>query len=214
MSIEALMKEFAPRMQEVWSDVDGVMTPQASLQIFDVTSGTEPATFERVDGDVVTYLLPCDENGVAEPNTVEYLAGVEGELMFEGYRFDTRDGKVTEYLTHDYGMLVYFISGRNSACVRVRAKKLGAIPLLGEKDKLPVIQSRAAVPLSDILFFADGIQDVEAMRAIKAAGGLTVAPADACAEAKAAAVYVSPLKGGEGVLNEVISVYLNTVSGK
>ena len=166
MSLDKLMRQYADQIREVWSDVDGVMTPQASLKIYDVMPEVDLSRFKRVDGDVVTYLLPCDENGVAELNAVEYLAGSEGELVLEGYRFDTRDGKATEYLTHDHSMLVYFISGRNSACVRVRAKKLGAIPLLGEKDKLSVIQSLAAVPLRNILFFADGIQDVEAMRAI------------------------------------------------
>lgn len=208
MSINELMQRYAPQLKEVWSDVDGVMTPQASLEIYDLVPGSDLSAFKRVDGDRVMYMVPCDEYGIPVRNAVDYFAGSEESLVLEGYRFDTRDGKMVEYLTHCHYIPVYFISGRDSACVRVRAKKLGAVSFLGEKDKLSVIKSQTRVSLREILFFADGIQDVEAMQAIKLAGGITVAPADACKEAKAEAVYVSPRKGGEGVLDEVIGAFL------
>ena len=209
MSLSKLMAEKLGTRLEFWTDVDGVLTPQGKVTIYDVFRKNIPG-FVKNDGVNSITLVPCDLHGVPIANTIEYLAGFEGESIMEGYRFDPRDGKVVEYLVK-LGINVYFISGRNSPCVLKRAKTLGAIPLLGIKDKLPKIQQQSSVPLGSVVFLGDGIQDVEAMLAIKTAGGITVAPADASLEAKNAAVYVSDLKGGEGVFEEVSRSYLKSI---
>ncbi len=209
--IEQVMQQYAAHLKEFWFDVDGVMTAQAALTIYDVQRDGNLVGFTRSDGIVSITLVPSDEHGVPIANVVEYFAGYEGEPIMEGYRFDPRDGKVVEYLVQ-HQRPTFFISGRNSPCVRKRAKTLGATPLLGEKDKLSVIKTLSKASLNQLLFIGDGIQDVEAMEAIKEAGGFTCAPADACDEAKAASVYITEVKGGAGVVHEVISAYLRSVN--
>ncbi len=203
MTLETLLKAKAPHIKEFWFDVDGVMTPQGAVTIYDVHNLDALVGFERKDGIVGTRLVPCDKYGVPLQHIVEYLAGYEGESIMEGYRFDPRDGKVVEYLV-EHGFPVYFISGRNSPCVRKRALALGAIPLLGVKDKLTLMKEKAACSLGEILFIGDGIQDVEAL----AASGVAIAPADASPEAIAASHATTHARGGEGVLNEALTIFL------
>lgn len=210
-TLEQLMLQYAAPLKEFWFDVDGVMTAQQGLVIYDVNGQSELRGFVRNDGITSITLVPCDHHGVPLSNVVEYVAGYEDEPIMEGYRFDPRDGKVVEYLVQ-HQLPTFFISGRNSPCVRKRAKTLGAVPLLGEKDKLSVIKTLSKTSLSQLLFIGDGIQDVEAMEAIKDAGGFTCAPADACDEAKIASVYIAEAKGGGGVVHEVVSAYLRSVN--
>jgi 3-deoxy-D-manno-octulosonate 8-phosphate phosphatase (KDO 8-P phosphatase) len=207
-TLEAIMYERAGALKEFWFDVDGVMTAQAALTIYDIKRDSDLVGFVRSDGITSITLVPCDEHGTPIENVVEYIAGVEGEPIMEGYRFDPRDGKVVEYLVGDGGFPVYFISGRNSPCVRKRALTLGATPLLGVKDKLAMLNQYSKVSLASILFIGDGIQDVEIMSAIKSGGGVTIAPQDACLEAKEVATYITAAPGGGGVLSEVITEFL------
>lgn len=203
MTLETLLKEKAPHIKEFWFDVDGVMTPQGAVTIYDVFHLDTLVGFERKDGIVGARLVPCDEYGVPLVNVVEYIAGYVGEPIMEGYRFDPRDGKVVEYLV-EHGFPVYFISGRNSPCVRKRALALGAVPFLGVKDKLTLMKEKITCTLSEVLFIGDGIQDVEAL----AASGVAIAPADASPEAIAVAHATTSARGGEGVLNEALTFFL------
>lgn len=201
--LEALIEAKAPSLKEFWFDVDGVMTPQGPVTIFDVVQPDRTVHFERSDGIVGIKLVPCDEHGCPIPHTVEYIAGNIGESIMEGYRFDTRDGKVIEYLVAN-GFSVYFISGRNSACVRKRALALGAVPLLGVKDKLAIIKEMSKCSLEDVLFIGDGIQDRETLQVV----GVAIAPADASADAIEVAHCTTTARGGEGVLSEVLTIFL------
>ena len=121
----------------------------------------------------------------------------------EGYRFDTRDGKVVEYLVQNR-FPVYFISGRDSACVRKRALALGAVPHLGAKDKLATIMEHSKCRLDQVLFVGDGIQDCEALRAV----GIAIAPADASSDAIASAHATTISRGGDGVISEIVTEFL------
>jgi 3-deoxy-D-manno-octulosonate 8-phosphate phosphatase (KDO 8-P phosphatase) len=201
--LEKIIQDKAPNLKEFWFDVDGVMTPQGVVTIYDVHDQDSLVGFERADGIVSTRLVPCDEQGVPLLNVIEYLAGYAGEPIMEGYRFDPRDGKVVEYLVQN-GFPVYFISGRKSPCVEKRARVLGAIPFLGLTDKLSVMREHTTVSFEEILFVADGIQDYEALMAV----GLAIAPKDASPEAILAADCLTDAKGGGGVLNEVITPFL------
>jgi YrbI family 3-deoxy-D-manno-octulosonate 8-phosphate phosphatase len=201
--LKQLLEQKAGVLREFWFDVDGVMTPQGAITIYDVREGADFRYFERKDGIISTRLVPCDEYGVPIMDVIEYIAGYEGEPIMEGYRFDPRDGKVVEYLVENH-FPVYFVSGRNSPCVRKRAIALGAIPLLGVKNKLVAMKDRATCELGEILFIGDGIQDCEALSAV----GVSIAPSDASTEAIAAAQAVTETYGGGGVLNEVTTLFL------
>lgn len=199
----------ASAIKEFWFDVDGVMTPQGAITIFDVCDdhGRLSHFVRRQEGLASVTLVPCDDAGRPIANVVESLAGYvadDGTVpVWEGYRFDPRDGKVVEYLVQA-GYKVHFISGRDSACVRDRARKLKAVPHLGIKDKLPYIKQHALCLPSEILFIGDGIQDCEVL----GVAGVAIAPKDACPEALAAAHAVTEAKGGEGVLSETLTIFL------
>ena len=219
-----LVNDFIARVHrpEVWSDVDGVHTSgSGGVTLCDVVApdgmllnGFFEVSVDSHGNEMSSRLLvPCDVNGKPEQDSVMAISTygdtnlTPGDVNFELYKFFPPDGKVIEYL-REQEIRVCLISGRNSACVADRARKLDAESYLGEKDKLKRILALSEVPLSDIIFFGYHIQDVEAMLAIKEAGGLTVAPADATPEAHNAATYISTRNGGEGVLAEFFQVYL------
>jgi 3-deoxy-D-manno-octulosonate 8-phosphate phosphatase KdsC-like HAD superfamily phosphatase len=208
MNLHELLLERASNIKEVWLDVDGVMTHQKPVVIFELLgAGGGVIGFERHDGFLRTPLVPLDALGNPVVNRVELFSAKVGRPIAEGYGFDTRDGKVVEYLREN-GLSVYFISGRNSPVVHDRALALGAVPILGEKDKLTRIKQTARCALGEILFVGDGIQDAETLSAVREAGGIAIAPADSCEEAIAASCCVTAAKGGEGVLYEIFSAFL------
>ena len=194
-------RNLAREVKEVWLDVDGVMTRQGDLAIYDVGTPDHPA-FERKDGVQSFRFVTCDEHGMPEKEVVEYLAGFVGEPIMEGYRFDTRDGRMIERAVKA-GFPVHFVSGRNSPCVLKRAINLGARPLLGEKDKVVTIERESLAGWDHILFIGDGVQDVGALERAY----ISVAPADASSEAIAVAKFVTAARGGEGVVDEVLRMF-------
>lgn len=186
------------RIKEIWLDVDGVMTRQQDLAIYDISTPAR-VMFKRRDGVECVMLTPCDQHGVPVQDSVEYLAAIVGEPVFEGYRFDTRDGRMIE--TAVWAKLrVFFVSGRNSPAVLKRALNLGAIPLLGEKDKIFTIERESRCGWEEILFVGDGFQDVDTLER----AGVSVCPADGDERAKAAAMWITNAKGGEGVVYEIL----------
>lgn len=202
-TIKEMLEIHADSIQEFWFDVDGVMTPKGAITIYDVRKESTLVGFERNDGIDSIRLVPCNEEGQPLKNIVEYIAGNVGEPIFEGYRFDTRDGQVIQYLVQN-GFPVYFISGRDSPCVRKRAQTLGAVAFLGAKDKYATIKEYGKCDMSHLLFVGDGIQDCETMRAV----GVAIAPADASMEAIHSAHAVTHALGGDGVIHEVVTEFL------
>ena len=204
-----LLARYAPGIEEVWLDVDGVMTRQGDLAIYDVTREGHVA-FERRDGIQSTRLVPCDLLGQPVPHVVEYYAGAVGEPILEGYRFDTRDGRVIESAVKA-GIPLFFISGRNSPAVLKRAINLGAVPYLGEKDKVLTIEQHSKVAARDggrgwsqVLFSGDGFQDVPTLER----AGVSVCPSDGDPRAIATAKWITEAKGGEGVVYEALGAFL------
>lgn len=198
---EEIIARHAPQIQEIWLDVDGVMTRQQDLVIYDVGVNPLHPAFRQDDGVQSILLVPCDQNGKPIENTVEYIAGIIGEPIMEGYRFDTRDGRMIE-VAIKAGLRVFFISGRNSPCVTKRARNLGAIPVLGEKDKVSAIEQRTNCSWKEILFIGDGFQDV----CVLSRAAISVCPADGAPEAKDAAMLITEARGGEGVVYEILQM--------
>ena len=76
-------------------------------------------------------------------------------------------------------------------------------------DKLPVAQeicSQLGVALKQVCYIGDDLPDLPVIRAV----GLGVAVADACAEVRDAAQYVTTLRGGEGAVRETIEMILKS----
>ncbi len=100
--LKSLLKEKAKGITQFFFDVDGVMTPQGRITIYDVSPTAGFPCFERRDGTRNVRLVPCDEYGVPLKNVLEYYTGNDEELIMEGYQFDPRDGKVIEYLVEHF----------------------------------------------------------------------------------------------------------------
>ena len=142
-------------------------------------------------------LLLLDVDGVLTDGSILY--GVEEELK----RFHVRDGSGLKFW-RESGKRVAILSGRSSAAVVRRAAELGISPVIqGRSEKLPAFQDLlASTGLSPnrICAVGDDLPDLPVLRRC----GVAIAVADACAELKAAADYVTTAPGGRGAVREAI----------
>ncbi len=117
-------------------------------------------------------------------------------------KFNTRDG-VAFALLRERGILTGIVTGECVDLNRRRAEKLRLDYLeSGCRDKLTAIRricESRGIPLENVCYIGDDLNDVEALRAV----GYGCCPADAMPEAKAAADFVTGAGGGEGVIREV-----------
>lgn len=143
-------------------------------------------------------LLLLDVDGVLTDGSVIY-AGDGTELK----RFHVRDGSGLK-LWHAAGKRSAIVSGRTSAAVERRARELGIGPVLqGRDDKLAalaeVLTATGLVP-EQVCAVGDDLPDLPVLRRC----GLSVAVADACAEVRTAAHYVTAAPGGRGAVRDAI----------
>ena len=144
--------------------------------------------------------MDCD--GVLTDGRIWLTA--EGE---EQKAFHVRDGQGI-VLLHHAGIQTGIISGRASAATERRARELGMTFLRqGVKDKVAALEEilgEASVSAGECAYVGDDLGDIEIMRRV----GLAVAVADASAEAKLAAQYVTTFAGGQGAMREVCEAIL------
>lgn len=147
-------------------------------------------------------LLITDVDGVLTDAGMYY--GPEGEAL---KKFCTRDGMAVE-IWKKAGLPIAIITGEDSAPVKQRAKKLKVEELHGGiADKLTVVKAVAdkyGVPLHQVAFIGDDINDLEAMSAV----GFVGCPADAHPSVRAIAHYCCVKRGGEGCLREFVDFLL------
>lgn len=102
------------------------------------------------------------------------------------------------------GYRVIIITGGKSSTIRIRLEGLGIQDIyLGSRDKLDVFEEVLLTYQLDkdkILYMGDDIPDYFPMKEV----GLAACPADAAPEIQAISKYISPVKGGEGCVREVI----------
>jgi len=136
----------------------------------------------------------------------------DGGLIFnndgiEAKRFHIRDGLGIK-LWHQAGGRFALITGRSSHMVSLRAAELriGHVRQ-GAERKLPALKDLLAelgLSPEQTCFIGDDLPDLPAVRF----AGLGVAVADACAELREAAAYVTTLPGGSGAVRETIETIL------
>ena len=105
-----------------------------------------------------------------------------------------------------YGIAI--ITGGNSEAVRVRYEALG-VKHIYMKSSLKMRDFQHLLANTDynaeeMVYVGDDIPDFEVMQQV----ALPVAPADAAAEIKAIAKYISPKVGGQGVARDIIEQVL------
>jgi len=143
-----------------------------------------------------------DVDGVLTDGTL--LATEDGHML---RRMNIKDGFAMQ-LAIKKGYKIWVISGGKSEAVRVRLNRLGVmdvhIGIETKKELLLEIAEESRTPFESILYMGDDIPDYAAMQLC----GLPCCPADAVAEIKGVSKYISPVKGGEGCVRDVVEKVL------
>jgi 3-deoxy-D-manno-octulosonate 8-phosphate phosphatase (KDO 8-P phosphatase) len=132
---------------------------------------------------------------------------VHGSSGLELKRFHVRDGFGLR-CWKEAGKRAAIISGRSSPVVEARAKEVGIDTVVqGAAAKLPVYRHLLAqtglVP-RQVCYIGDDLPDLASLRQC----GLAVAVADAAAEVRAEAHYVTRNPGGQAAVREAIELIL------
>lgn len=136
----------------------------------------------------------------------------DGKIIFDNQGIETkqfhiRDGQGIR-LWQKAGYRFGLITLRSSHIVKVRAEELGCeIIRQGAGDKLVATQEILAelgLAAEQTCYIGDDLPDLPVVRAV----GFGVAVADACAELREAADYVTAGGGGSGAVRETIELVL------
>lgn len=146
--------------------------------------------------------LVLDVDGVLSDGGIVY-----GDDGTESKRFHVRDGSGLAIWRH-LGKGAGIISGRTSATVSRRAAELGLSPVIqGARFKIPALRrmlEHVGIQPNQACAIADDVPDLGVMVNC----GLAVAVADACAEVRSSAHYVTQARGGHGAVRETIELIL------
>lgn len=122
-------------------------------------------------------------------------------------RFDVKDGAGIKYW-HRVGYKSALLTGRGAPSVLCRAQELGIHSVQTQaKQKLPAlgtILQDLEIPAVACAYVGDDLPDLPPMRAV----GLAITVADAVAEVKEAARFVTERPGGQGAVREVVEALL------
>ena len=147
-------------------------------------------------------LFLCDVDGVLTDSSI--FMGLETEFK----RFNIQDGLGITLLTR-CGIKTGWVSNRPSAATAMRGVELKVDFISQDKGKkvasVEAIQKAAGVTWEETLYMGDDIVDIGVLRR----AGVAVVPANAIAEAKTQADYVTQLEGGHGAVREAIEILLD-----
>jgi 3-deoxy-D-manno-octulosonate 8-phosphate phosphatase (KDO 8-P phosphatase) len=148
-------------------------------------------------------LILFDVDGVLTDGTL--LLHADGT---ESKRFDIKDGTGV-VLAHRAGIRVGFLSARLSAATQQRAAQLGVTLVhQGIASKLETYEQIADELLLEdqqIAYMGDDIVDLAVLTRV----GLAAAPADAAAEARGRAHWISDFPGGRGAARQLVELILH-----
>ena len=146
------------------------------------------------------FLMDCD--GVLTDARIWVLENSEDQKAFH-----TRDGLGLE-IFHRSGLKSGVISGRVSGALARRAENLGMSYVrqgCEEKEQaFAEILADAGLTNAEVAFAGDDLNDIPLMRQ----SGLAFAVADAAAETRAVAHYVTQARGGRGAVREMVELIL------
>ena len=164
--------------------------------------------------------IAADENAFRDAASVRFLVldvdGVctDGKLYFQenGHPvkcFNAQDGIgiKTAMLA---GIGIGIITGRNDPCVLARMSQLGVTEFhAGFEAKLPKLESirrKYGLRPEEMAYMGDDWIDLDPMRSV----GMPIAVANAVAQVKKEARYITAARGGEGAVREAIEFLLNS----
>lgn len=145
------------------------------------------------------------------------ILDVDGVLTDSGIYYDNSGNEIKKFSTRDYAGIqaahylackVIILTGRSSIATERRAQELGVDELYqGVKDKYSFINEYIEehdVCAEEYAYIGDDLNDYKPMMLV----GFKACPADACIEIKSIADYVSGVKGGSGVVQDVFRYVL------
>jgi 3-deoxy-D-manno-octulosonate 8-phosphate phosphatase (KDO 8-P phosphatase) len=167
-----------------------------------------PATNEIAERARHIHLLLLDCDGVLTDGNLFFISA--GEQFFDAVKvFHIHDGQGLR-LAKEAGLKLGIITGRNSPALAARAGEMGIDHLRqGVANKLEVYeQIKAAETLRDeqIAYIGDDLPDLALMRRV----GLAIAVADAVAEIRESAHFITERRGGRGAVREAVELILKT----
>jgi 3-deoxy-D-manno-octulosonate 8-phosphate phosphatase (KDO 8-P phosphatase) len=151
-------------------------------------------------------LLLMDVDGVLTNGRLYNVPDPEGKMV-ETKGFDSQDGIALQWLSWK-GIKTGVISGRMSPATVERARQVKmSYVYQGHIEKIPILEeilADAKIDLGEVAYIGDDFTDVVIMNRV----GLAIATANARAEVKKAADYVTSAAGGEGAVREVVELLL------
>lgn len=156
-------------------------------------------TMSKINYDLTLIKgIVFDVDGVLSPSTIPL-----GEDGMPTRMVNIKDGYALQ-LAAKAGYKLAIITGADSQAISLRYKALGITDIFQKASKkLPIfinwMESCGLTP-DQVVFVGDDVPDICCLEA----AGLSVVPADACADAKAIAQYISPITGGYGVARDII----------
>jgi 3-deoxy-D-manno-octulosonate 8-phosphate phosphatase (KDO 8-P phosphatase) len=150
--------------------------------------------------EITTFIFDVD--GVLTDGTVLLL-----ENGLQARQMNIKDGLALQMaLKNEYRVVI--VSGGSSEPVISRLQYLGLKEVfLGVKDKLKFIEEyidQHSLGWHEILFMGDDLPDVPVLKAV----AMPCCPADGVMEVQKVSKYISPLKGGNGCVRDVIEKVL------
>lgn len=150
-------------------------------------------------------ILLMDVDGVL-CDKMYFLPDAAGNVIeFKG--FDAQDGIALQWCQW-LGLRTGIISGRDSPSVVERARQCRMDYVFqGHIEKIPILQTIMAdsqATAGEIAYIGDDLTDIVVMHRV----GFGVAVANARAEVKGEAHYVTEARGGQGAVREVIELIL------
>ncbi len=150
--------------------------------------------------NITTFIFDVD--GVLTDGTVLVLDG-----GLQARRMNIKDGFALQMAVKN-GYAVKIISGGHSPQVLDRLQRLGInnvkMSVLDKKALVKEYIEANGLKKEEILYMGDDLPDIPAMQET----GLPCCPADAAPEVKEASLYISPLKGGDACVRDVIEKVL------
>ncbi len=153
-------------------------------------------------------VLLYDVDGVLTNGDITIIPTEDGHAV-EVKSFSAHDGMGIG-IARLAGLKIGFVTKRSSKVVAIRARDLKIDHVYqGQSHKMEAVEkilSDENCTLDEIAYVGDDIIDLPVMRRV----GLAIAPADARPEAKAAAHYITPMRGGQGAGRDAIDFILSS----
>lgn len=121
--------------------------------------------------------------------------------------FYVKDGYAMQ-LAEKMGLMLWVISGGRSEGVRLRLQGLGVKEIhLGVSQKMDVLNellTKYELTADQLMYVGDDMPDYEVMQVV----GIAACPVDAVEDIKTISHYMSPFKGGRGVVRDILEKIL------